>query len=139
MRYSHADWAREQQAEHACHAVMRYIVFGRPPSLPNDVLSCIPSHQRPSFSEIQELAPKCWLHATEEVSFCSLTDSATPVRLAAPGGTRGLFFFNDEPARIYVPLLMRPWVMKACHSTASCHLGTTRTLRMPERFTGRLV
>ena len=24
--------------------------------------------------------------------------------------------------------------MQACHSTASCHLGTTRTLCMPERF-----
>ena len=29
---------------------------------------------------------------------------------------------------------MRPWVMYACHSTAPCHLGTTRTLRMLERF-----
>ena len=26
--------------------------------------------------------------------------------------------------------------MKACHSTASCHLGTTRTLQMLERFYG---
>ena len=25
-------------------------------------------------------------------------------------------------------------IMQACHSTASCHLGTTRTLRMLERF-----
>ena len=41
---------------------------------------------------------------------------------------------NDEPIRIYVPLLMRPWVMQACHSTAFCHLGTMRTLRMLERF-----
>ena len=40
---------------------------------------------------------------------------------------------NDESIRIYVPLLMRPWVMQACHSTASCHLGTARTLRMLER------
>ena len=23
-----------------------------------------------------------------------------------------------------------PWIMQACHSTVSCHLGTTRTLRM---------
>ena len=41
---------------------------------------------------------------------------------------------NDEPIRIYVPLLMRPWIMQACHSTASCYLGTTRTLRMLDRF-----
>ena len=37
-----------------------------------------------------------------------------------------------------VPLLMRPWVMQACHSTASCRLGTTRTLRMLERFYWRI-
>ena len=41
---------------------------------------------------------------------------------------------NDEPIRIYVPLLMRPWIMQTCHLTVSCHLGTTRTLRMLERF-----
>ena len=29
---------------------------------------------------------------------------------------------------------MRPWIMQACHSTVSCHLGATRTLRMLERF-----
>ena len=36
--------------------------------------------------------------------------------------------------RIYVPLRMHPWVMQACHSTAFCHLGTARILRMLERF-----
>ena len=47
---------------------------------------------------------------------------------------RAACLVNDEPVRIYVPLLMRPWIMQACHLTASCHLGTTRTLRMLERF-----
>ena len=40
---------------------------------------------------------------------------------------------NDEPIRVYVRLLMQPWIVQACHSTASCPLGTTRTLRMVER------
>ena len=35
---------------------------------------------------------------------------------------------------MYVPLPMRPWVMKACHSTGFYHLGIPRTLRMLERF-----
>ena len=35
---------------------------------------------------------------------------------------------------MYVPLLMRPWIMQAYHSKASCHLSTTRTLRMLEHF-----
>ena len=41
---------------------------------------------------------------------------------------------NNEPVRIYVPPLMHPWIMQACHSAASCHLGTRRTLRMLEWF-----
>ena len=61
-----------------------------------------------------------------------LSDSQCPVGHAA-----GLL--NDEPVRIYVPLLMRPWLMQGSHSTASFHLGTTLTLRMLERFTGGLV
>ena len=63
-RYSHADWAREQQAESAYHAAMRYIILGRPPALRTDFLSCFPSHQRPSFSEIQDFAGKGRLHTT---------------------------------------------------------------------------
>ena len=47
---------------------------------------------------------------------------------------RAACLLNDNPIHICVPLLMRPWIMQACHSTASCHLGTTRTLRMLERF-----
>ena len=41
---------------------------------------------------------------------------------------------NDEPIRIYVPLLLRSSALQICHSTASCHLGTARTPRMFERF-----
>ena len=91
-RYSHADWAREQQAEPACHAVMRYVARGRPPFLPADFLSCFPLHQCPSFSEIQELAGKGQLHTTDDgiVLLLRKPTPQTPVRLAAPGGTRGL-------------------------------------------------
>ena len=43
---------------------------------------------------------------------------------------------NGEPIHIYVPQLMRPRVMQACHSTGFCHLliGTVRILRMLGRF-----
>ena len=58
MRYLNADWAREQQIEPACHTAMRYIALGRPSALPDDFFSCFPSHQRPTFSEILELAGK---------------------------------------------------------------------------------
>ena len=44
---------------------MRYIIIGRPPALPADVMPCFPSHQRSSFSGIQELAGKGRLHTTD--------------------------------------------------------------------------
>ena len=134
-RYSHADWAREQQAEPAYHAAMRYIVLGRPSALPADFLSCFASHQRPSFPEIQGFAGKGRLHTTDD-GIVLLVRQLTPYppsdspRLVG----RAACLLNDEAVRIHVPLLMRPWVMQAGHSTASCHLGTRRTLRMLERF-----
>ena len=47
VRYSHADWEREQQAEPTCHVDMRYSTTGRPSALPTDVWSCYPSHNQP--------------------------------------------------------------------------------------------
>ena len=37
---------------------MRHITIGRPPALLHDFLSCYPSHQRPSLSDILELLVK---------------------------------------------------------------------------------
>ena len=39
-----------------------------------------------------------------------------------------------HPPRVYVPMLMRPWILHTCHSTTSCHLGVSRTLSMLRRF-----
>ena len=111
-RYSHADWMREQQAEPTCHAAMRYITLGRPSTLPADFLLCYPSHKRPSFSDIQELAGKGRLHTTED-DFVLLVRNPTPPppRSAEPSSVgRAACLLNDESIRIYVPLLMRPWI-----------------------------
>ena len=40
----------------------------------------------------------------------------------------------DDPVRIHVPLLARPWIMHACHADVSCYLGVARTLKILERF-----
>ena len=72
---------------------MRYIAFGRPPALPDDFLSCFPSHQCPSLSEIQELAGKGQPYTTDDGTVL-LVRQPTP-QLAPdsqrPIGTRGLF------------------------------------------------
>ena len=134
-RYSHADWAREQHSEPACNAATRYIPLGRPEVFPADVLSRFPSHQRPPFSEVQELVKKGRLHTTDAgIILPALQPSPPQASDTQPPMGRTACLLNDEPIRIYVPLLMRLWDIQACHSTASCHLGTTRTLRMLKRF-----
>ena len=69
-------------------------------------------------------------------SYCSSDSRLHPLCLACNGRTA--CSLDDEPVRTYAPLLMCPWVMQGCHSTASCHLGTARTLRMLERFSWRI-
>ena len=115
---------------------MRYIDNGRPSALPADFLSCYPSNQRPSLSDIQELAGKGRLHTTDNDIVLLVRNPTPPLKTSVESSSvgRAACFLNDEPIRIYVPLLMGPWVMQACHSTAPCHLGTTRTWRMLERF-----
>ena len=135
-RYSHDDWKREQHDEPTCHAKMRYVSTGRPSVLPPDFLACYLSHKRPSLSDLKGLAGKGRLHTTDDDNVLLLRSRTLPPtrsdKLNSVG--RAACLLNDESVRIYVPLPMRDWIMQACHSTASCHLGTTRTLHMLERF-----
>ena len=128
---AHADWGREQQAEPTCHAAMRYITVGRPSALPPDFLSCYPSHKRPSLLDIQELAGKGRLHTTDD-DIVLLVHNPTPPLTTTAGPSsvgRVACLLNEEPIRMYVPLLLGPWIMQACHSTASCLLYTSPSPR----------
>ena len=128
-RYSHASWTRKKKPEYFCHVAMSYIVLGRPPALPADFWSGFPSHQRLSLSETQELAGKGRLHTTDE-GVVLLVHQLTPPHPSdspRPVG-RAACLLNDEPVRLYVQPVMRPWAMQACHSTVSCHLSTIRSL-----------
>ena len=111
-RYSHADWAREQRAEPACDAAIHYLLLGSPAAFPDDFLSHIPSHKRPPLSEIRSLADKERLHRDDDGTLL-LVRKSTPAPTAGPGAPSGRAArpLNDEPTRIYVPLLMRPWIM----------------------------
>ena len=46
---------REQRAEPACDAAIRYLLLGSPAVLPNDFLSPIPSHKRPLLCRVAAL------------------------------------------------------------------------------------
>ena len=120
---------------------MRYIILRRLPALPADFLSCCYSHQRPPFSEIQEVAGKDRLHTIDD-AIVLLVRQPTP-HLSSdsqhPVG-RTAFLLNDEPVRIYVPLLMRPLVMQGRHSRQLPATSEPRALRECSNvFAGGLV
>ena len=137
-RYSHLDGEREQQAEPTCHAAMRYITIGRPSALPPDFLSYYPSHKRPSLSDVQKQASKGRLQTTDDDIVLLVRNQTPPPKTSEKPSSVGgaACLLNDEPIHVcvHVPLFVRPWIMQDYHSTASCHLGTKRTLRMLERF-----
>ena len=76
------------------------------------------------------------LHTTDDdLVLLARNPTLPPTRSDKPNPVgRTACLLNDAPVRIYAPLLTRPWIMQACHSAASCHLGTTRMLRMLEPF-----
>ena len=114
---------------------MRCITIGRPSALQVDLLSCYLSHKHPSLSDIQELASTERSHTTDNDIVLLVRNPTLPSTTSAEPSSvgRAACLLNDELIRIYVPLLMRLWIMQACHSTVSCHLGTKRTLCMLER------
>ena len=61
------------------------ILYDRPLALPTEVLARFPSHQRPLFSEIQELAGKGRLHTTDEDIVILVRN---PTRPTTPYGLR---------------------------------------------------
>ena len=134
LNYSHSDWEQAQRADPLCDATRRYIQLGCPQHLPTSLYDHIPSHQHSDPVDILDLAAKGRLIQGDHDTILLVRGSAAvasrpdglPARLRQPP-------FND-PVRIYVPLLARPFIMHACHADASCHLGVTRTLKMLERF-----
>ena len=109
VRYSHADWAKEQQAEPAYHAAVRYIALGRPPTLPDDFLSVFPFAPAPLLLGDPGA---CWqrpLHTTDDGTILLVRQPTPqpPPDQQRPVG-RAACLLNDEPTRIYVPLPLHP-------------------------------
>ena len=75
--------------------------------------ACYPSHKRSSLSDIQELTGKGRLHTTEDdIVLLVHNPIPPPIRSDLPVSVeRADCLLNDEPIRICVPLLMRPWIM----------------------------
>ena len=134
-RFSHTDWAREQRAEPVCDATIPCLLLGRPSVLPDDLLFHLAPHKRPPLSDVRSLAEKGRLYKDDDgiLLLVQKVTPPTPVCPDKPGG-RAAHLLHDEPTRIYVPRVMRPWIMQACHANTFCHLGVAHTLFMLERF-----
>ena len=61
---------------------MLYMALDRSEALPANFFSCFPPHQRPPFSEVQELASKGRLHATDAVIVLFIRQPPPPLRRA---------------------------------------------------------
>ena len=134
LNYSHSDWEQAQRDDPLCDASRRYIQLGCPQYRLTSLCDHIPSHRRPASTGILDLAAKGRLiqgdYGTTLFVRNPVTVASSPVDTPA---RLGRLPFND-PVRIYVPLLARPWIMHVCHADASCHLGVMRTLKILERF-----
>ena len=89
---------------------------------------------RPEITDIADLAAKDRPLQGDHDSTLMVRKPITNALMPATHSSRRSRVPLDDPIRIYVPHLARPWIMHACHADASCHLGVTRTLKMLERF-----
>ena len=126
------DWAREQQQESECVAAMRFLSRGSPSPPPPDLLTLDAPLRSPRLDDVLALAAKTRLHTTDD-NVTLLVHKSAPSPVGRSGG-RTTRLPNTGVPRVYVPMLMRPWVLRACHTHAFFHLGVHRTQRLLERF-----
>ena len=132
--YSHRDWDKTPRADPLCDATRRYIQLGRPDPPPRSLCDHLPSHTRPEIADITDFAAKGRLLEGDDDTILLVRKPITTDSTPDGHNSRRRRLPFDDPVRIYVPLLARPWIMHACHAEASCHLGVTRILKMLERF-----
>ena len=122
LGYSHSDWDRAQRADPLCDAARRYIQLGHPNPLPRSFCDHLPSHMRPETTDIADLAAKGRLlqgdHDSTLLVRKPITNALTP---ATHSGRRSRVPF-DDPIRIYVPHLVRPWIT---HAYTKCWNAST--------------
>ena len=92
---------------------------------PQDIILQFPIRARPTVQQVLELAFKTNLFITEGNFPVLVKRNTSSAELSHPG---------DRVPQIYVPMLMRFWVLRECHSDPVCHFGVSRTLQMLQRF-----
>ena len=65
-----------------------------------------------------------------------ITEGNFPLLVKRNTSNAELSHSGDRVPQIYVPMLMRPWVLKGCHFGSVCYFGVSRTLQTLQRFYG---
>lgn len=91
------------------------------------------SHAHPTAKEVVEFATNGELH-TSDGGHILLVRRRAPAPLVLKPIAIHARLLGNEPMRIRVPVIMRPWPMDSCHSEAFCHSGAVRTVQMLERY-----
>ena len=92
---------------------------------PQDIILQFPIRVRPTVQQVLELATKTKLFTTEGTFPLLVKRNMSSAELSHSGG---------RVSQIYVPMLMRPWVLRGCHADSVCNFGVSRTLQMLQRF-----
>ena len=117
-------WSQEQLQEPVCKSAMTLLQQALGGASPHDIILQFPIRVRPTVQQVLELEAKTKLFTTEG-NFPSLVKRTSSAELSHSGG---------RVPQVYVPMLMRPWVLRGCHADSVCHFVVTHTLQMLQRF-----
>ena len=118
-------WSQEQLQEPVCKSTITLLQQGLGGASPHDITLQFPIRVRPTVQQVLELAAKTKLFTTEGKFPLLVKRNTSSAELSQSGG---------RVPQIYVPMLMRPRVLRGCHADSVCHFGVTRTLQMLQRF-----
>lgn len=106
--FNTVDWAREQQQESERVAALRFLWCGTPSPPPLDLLLVSAPLRPPKLENVLALAAKTGLHTTDD-NVTLLVHQSSPSPVGRSGGRTTRLPDTGVP-RVYVPMLMRPWV-----------------------------
>ena len=112
-------WSQEQLQEPVCKSTITLLQQGLSGTSPQDIILQFPVRVRPTVQQVVELAAKTNLFVTEGNFPLLVKRNTSSAELPHSGG---------RVPQIYLPMLMRPWVLRGCHADSVCHFGVTRTL-----------
>ena len=118
-------WSQEQLQEPVCKITITLLQQGLGGASPHDITLQFPIRVRPTVQQVLGLAAKTQLFTTEGNFLLLVKRNTGSAELSQSGG---------RVPQIYVPMIMRPWVLRGCHADSVCHFGVTHTLQMLQRF-----